>query len=91
MRLPTKEVFPLIKDNKMWLGATGNGKDFVFAVPEGAKVAPQDKRLKGWGMVIIQDWSNACWYSSIEHGRRHSQPLQLMTIMDNLKYGSKED
>lgn len=33
-----KEVFPLIKDNKVWLGATGNGNDMVFGVPEGAKI-----------------------------------------------------
>ena len=32
-----KEVSPLIKDNKVWLGATGNGNDMVFGVPEGAK------------------------------------------------------
>lgn len=25
-----KEVFPLIKDNKVWLGATGNGNDMVL-------------------------------------------------------------
>ena len=33
-----KEVFPLIKENKMWLGATGNGTDMVFAVPKGTEV-----------------------------------------------------
>src|SRR5690554_5850610 len=38
-----KEVFPLIKDDKMWLGATGYGSDMVFAVPKGAKVAQKDK------------------------------------------------
>jgi hypothetical protein len=27
-----KEVFPLIKDNKVWLGATGNSSDLVFEV-----------------------------------------------------------
>ena len=30
-----KEVFPLIKDNKLWLGATGFSTDMVFGVPEG--------------------------------------------------------
>ena len=38
-----KEVFPLIKDNKVWLGATGNGNDMVFGVPDGAKVDEKDK------------------------------------------------
>ncbi|MFI3219929.1 MAG: adenine-specific methyltransferase EcoRI family protein, partial [Methylococcales bacterium] len=34
-----KEVFPLIKENKLWLGATGNGSDMVFAIPAGSEVA----------------------------------------------------
>lgn len=28
---------------------------------------------------------NACWFTNIDHGRRH-QPLSLMTMADNLKY-----
>ena len=28
-----KEIFPLVKENKLWFGATGSGKDMVFAVP----------------------------------------------------------
>ena len=30
-----KEVFPLIQDNKLWKGATGNSTDMVFGVPKG--------------------------------------------------------
>lgn len=28
---------------------------------------------------------NACWFTNIDHGRRH-EPLQLMTASDNKKY-----
>ena len=28
---------------------------------------------------------NACWFTNIEHGRRH-EPLQLMTMADNIKF-----
>nr|WP_293879291.1 adenine-specific methyltransferase EcoRI family protein [uncultured Brevibacterium sp.] len=31
---------------------------------------------------------NSCWFTNIEHGRRH-EPLVLMTMDDNLIYGSK--
>lgn len=85
-----KEVFPLIKDNKIWLGATGNGKDMVFAVPKGAKVDEKDKQ-KAARLGYIGDYTrlgNSCWYSNIEHGRRH-QPLALMTMEDNLRYNKK--
>ena len=29
-----KEIFPLIRDNKLWLGVTPRGKDMLFDVPE---------------------------------------------------------
>ena len=85
-----KEVFPLIKENKMWLGATGNGKDMVFGVPEGAKIDEKDKQ-KAARLGYIGNYTrlgNSCWYSNIEHGRRH-QPLTLMTMEDNLRYNKK--
>jgi len=85
-----KEVFPLIKDNKMWLGATGNGSDMVFAVPEDAEVAAQD-REKAARLGYVGDYTrlgNSCWFSSIDHGRRH-QPLQLMSMADNLRFNKK--
>ncbi len=39
-----KEIFPLIKANRLWLGATGNGSDMVFAVPNGAEIAESDRQ-----------------------------------------------
>lgn len=85
-----KEVFPLIKENKMWLGATGNGKDMVFAVPKGVVIKEAD-RLKAERLGYIGDYTrlgNSCWYSNLEHGRRH-EPLKLMTMDDNLRFGRR--
>ncbi len=82
-----KEVFPLIKDNKLWLGATGNGRDMVFALPEGAEAREADK-AKAARLGYVGNYTrlgNSCWYTNIEHGRRHA-PLQLMTMADNLKF-----
>lgn len=82
-----KEVFPYIKDNKIWLGATGFTNDMVFAVPQGAFVKPSDK-LKAERLGYKGDFTrlgNSCWFTNLNHGRRH-QPLQLMTIEENLKY-----
>lgn len=39
-----KEVFPLIKNNRVWLGGTGFVSDMVFAVPEGAKIKDSDRQ-----------------------------------------------
>lgn len=87
-----KEVFPLIMDNEIWLGATGNGNDMVFGVPEGAKVDERD-RAKAARLGYVGNYTrlgNSCWFTSIEHGRRH-QPLSLMTMKDNLRYSKHKE
>lgn len=85
-----KEVFPLIKENRIWIGATGNGSDMVFGVPEGAQIAEGD-RAKAARLGYVGNYTrlgNSCWFTNIEHGRRH-QPLKLMTMADNLKFNKK--
>lgn len=87
-----KEVFPLLKENKVWLGATGNSSDMVFGVPKGAEVAEADKQ-KAARLGYIGDYTrlgNSCWFTNLEHGRRH-KPLQLMTMIDNLKYSRHKE
>ena len=87
-----KEVFPLIKENKMWLGATGNGTDMVFAVPKGAEVKEED-RQKAARLGYVGDYTrlgNSCWFSSIDHGKRH-HPLPLMTMADNIKFSRHKE
>lgn len=77
-----KEIFPLIKDNKLWLGV--NNGAFKFEVPNGftnGNVYQEDERT-------IAKFGNICWFSNIEHGRRH-EPLQLMSMQDNLRYNKK--
>ena len=39
-----REVFPLLKNNFIWLGATGFVTDMVFGVPEGTEVKESDKK-----------------------------------------------
>lgn len=85
-----KEIFPLIKRNKVWLGATGNGSDMVFAVPNGAEITESD-RAKAARLGYNGNFTrlgNSCWFTNLDHGRRH-QPLGLMTIADNLKFNKR--
>lgn len=82
-----KEIFPLIKANRLWLGATGNGSDMVFAVPNGSEITESD-RQKAARLGYVGDYTrlgNSCWFTNLDHGRRH-QPLPLMTMKENLKY-----
>lgn len=87
-----KEVFPLIKGNKLWLGATGNGSDMVFGVLKGAEVAPSDKQ-KAARLGYVGDFTrlgNSCWFTNLDHGKRH-QPLKLMPMEDNLKFSRHKE
>ncbi len=87
-----KEVFPLIKDNRLWLGATGFSTDMVFGVPEGT-VVPEAYKKKAEKMGYIGNYTrlgNSCWFSNLEHGRRH-QPLSLMTMEENIMYSKHKD
>ena len=87
-----KEVFPLIKENKVWLGATGNSNDMVFAVPEGTVVSEKDK-LKAEKLGYVGNYTrlgNSCWFTTLDHGKRH-QPLPLMTESDVIKFGTKKE
>jgi hypothetical protein len=85
-----KEIFPLIKENKMWLGATGNGVDMVFAVPKGVVVDERYKQ-KAARLGYVGDYTrlgNSCWFTNIDHGRRH-QPLEQMTMAENIRFSKK--
>lgn len=87
-----REVFPLIKKNKLWLGATGFVSDMVFGVPENVIVADSD-RQKAARLGYVGNYTrlgNSCWFTNIEHGRRH-QPLQLMTMADNIKFSKHKE
>ena len=86
------EIFPLIKSNKVWLGATGFANDMVFAVPKGTIVSPHDK-AKAERLGYVGDYTrlgNSCWFTNLEHGRRH-MPLKLMTEADNIKFSRHKD
>ncbi len=41
--ITTKEIFPLIKGNRLWKGATANNTDMVFGVPKGTPLKAADR------------------------------------------------
>lgn len=80
-----KEVFPIIKENKAWLGATNFNTGMYFAVPENFTYASTYKFERERDGKKVSRVPGVCWYSNIEHGRRH-QPLSLMSGADNLRF-----
>lgn len=83
-----KEVFPLIKKNEIWLGATNFNTGMYFYVPNNFKYADTYKFEREHDGKAVNRVPGCCWYSNLEHGRRH-QPLALMTMEDNLRYNKK--
>lgn len=90
------DIFPLIQRNLLWKGATANNTDMVFGVPKGTEIKESDKQKAerlGYPADGEYDYTrlgNSCWFTNIDHGRRH-EPLQLMTIADNLKYSRHKE
>ena len=87
-----KEIFPLLMHNQIWLGATGFSSDMVFGVPEGTVVKESDKK-KAERLGYVGNFTrlgNSCWFTNIEHGRRH-QPLRLMTEAENIRFSKHKE
>jgi hypothetical protein len=81
-----KEIFPLIKENKMWLGNGFHAGNAYFFTPNTREFA-SGVYDKNTGLVKFR---NVCWFSNLDHGRRH-QPLPLMTMADNLKFSKHKE
>lgn len=88
-----KKVFPLLKNNKMWLGnrfnRRVNGKNMIFGVPNNYPMTGTEVEIDKDGRKYIAV-AGTRWFTNIEHGRRH-QPLQLMTMADNIKYSKHKE
>lgn len=84
-----KEVFPLIKSNRMWLGESIHSGDREFGVPKEYPLNAAGWRVDDKGNHFIRV-KGVRWFTNLEHGRRH-QPLQLMSIADNKKYSKHKE
>ena len=76
-----KEVFPLIKENKIWSGSRSwaGGMWFRTLNEEDFDRIDDDVKMKNVPSI---------WLTNLEHGRRH-EPLRLMTMADNLRFNRK--
>lgn len=78
----------------MWIGATGNNNDMVFRVPEGKEVKKSDRekaerlRYPSTDTEFYTRIGNSCWFTSIEHGRRH-EPRRSMKMEYNKRFNKR--
>lgn len=82
-----KEVFPLLKSNKIWLGKKSG--DMSFTVPSYYEA----RSTRFWIDETGQKWrsmGNICWFTNIDLAKRH-EVMALMTMADNLKYSKHKE
>jgi hypothetical protein len=84
-----KEVFPLIKADKMWMGVTIHSGDREFGVPEHYPLNAAGWRVDENGAKYIRV-KGVRWWTNLDHGPRH-QELPLMTMAENLKYSKHKE
>ena len=78
-----KEIFPLIKANKMWVGAGFTKGNAYFSIPaDRAREFANGVYDKSTGLVKFR---NVGWFTNLDHGRRHEE-LKCMSMADNLKF-----
>jgi hypothetical protein len=83
-----REIFPLIQGNQLWLGPSITSGDREFGVPDSYPLNAASYRIED-GKKYIRV-KGVRWFTNIEHGRRH-EPLQLMTMADNLKFSRHKE
>jgi len=89
-----KEVFPLLKENKVWLGnnCKVNGGAMFYEIPEAIANLDQVREIKtkeDGKKVYITRVQGVRWFTNLDHGRLH-QPLPLMTEAEIIKFSTKK-
>lgn len=91
-----KEVFSLIKENKVWLGVKSTSQAMFFRTSDkeyASRVSSERPEGSWWRRIdeeVCIGINNSCWFTNLDHGRRH-QKLSLMTMEDNLKYSKHKE
>ncbi|MFA4907297.1 MAG: adenine-specific methyltransferase EcoRI family protein [archaeon] len=67
-----KEVFPLIKGNKVWIGINSNRNFSGFIVPEHYPLDGTEARIDAHGNRIVSS-NNTCWFTNLDNDKRHEE------------------
>lgn len=70
-----KEIFPLIKDNRLWYGPSISSGDREFGVPAEYPLTAATSRVDEHGNKFIRV-KGVRWFTNLDHPKRH-EPLRL--------------
>lgn len=79
-----KEIFPLLKENKVWLGASIHSGDREFRVPNNYEIRSKSLRVDEYGNKYIRV-VGVRWYTNLDYKERHEN-LILYKNYDTSEY-----
>ena len=65
-----KEIFKLIKENKLWIGINSNRNFSGFIVPKHYPLHGTEARIDEHGNRIVSS-NNTCWFTNLDNAKRH--------------------
>ncbi|MCY4300412.1 MAG: adenosine deaminase [Aestuariivita sp.] len=72
-----KEIFPLIKNNQLWVGHTPMSNDLLFNLPEYFAEYLIKNKKEGSAYVVvdgtIKGRSQSIWFTNLDHNKRHEE------------------
>ena len=90
-----KEIFKLIKDNKMWVGNTPMSTDMLFDVPVdfAQGLVANKKEGSGYKIIngVIKGRSQSIWFTDLDISKRHEELILYKTYEGNEKEYPKYD
>ena len=75
-----KEIFPLLRDNRMWIGYKFG--DMSFKVPD----YYESRETRFWIVETGQKWrsfGNICWFTNLDIDKRHEELIIFKTFNTN--------
>jgi Adenine-specific methyltransferase EcoRI len=79
-----KDIFKLIKENKIWLGFNSNRNFSGFIVPKHYPLHGTEARIDENGNRIVSS-NNTCWFTNLDIAKRHEE-LILYKAYDKADY-----
>ena len=73
-----KEIFQLIKENKLWLGVSMNGSNRWFEIPDYYEKYHKIENGKKYAFV-----AGVVWFTNLDHNKRHEELILYKTYKGN--------
>lgn len=90
-----KEIFPYIRDNKMWFGSSYFHGGAAYFIADSSTFDPEKMSneknafFNEYGQFLWRV-NGVRWYTNIDHGKRHD-PIPLMSMEENIMYSRHKE